>query len=95
MDQRGSSFNQPLLTLRFSSSAADVIRVQLFHHKGGLQRRPEFELQSPQVLVSDGKQAATLTSRRGGGKRRPLPRPLGTLVTSADPAQRMVVHLDA
>ena len=64
---RGDTLNLPLLTARFSSPMPNVIRVQLFHHKGGRPRRPQFQLYSgpaPQVDVHDDEQAATLTSGR-------------------------------
>ena len=62
---RGDTLNLPLLTARFSSPMPNVIRVQLWHHKGAQSRQPEFELK-PQpahaVTVADDAQAATLTS---------------------------------
>jgi alpha-D-xyloside xylohydrolase len=64
---RGDTLNLPLLTFRFSSPMENVIRVQMWHHKGGRPRAPEFELvpqPAPQVTVSDGPEAATLTSGR-------------------------------
>jgi alpha-D-xyloside xylohydrolase len=57
----------PLLTARFSSPMTDVIAVQVYHHKGGRPRKPEFELKvqpSPEVTIHDDAQAATLTSGR-------------------------------
>jgi alpha-D-xyloside xylohydrolase len=41
---RGDTLNLPLLTVRLSSPAENVIRVQMWHHKGGRPRLPEFEL---------------------------------------------------
>jgi alpha-D-xyloside xylohydrolase len=62
---RGDTLNLPLLTVRFSSPIQDVIRVQLFHHKGSPQQKPEFELsfseQAP-VQVEDYAEYASLTS---------------------------------
>ena len=63
--QRGDTLNQPVLTVRFSSPAASVIRVQVCHHKGGRRRLPEFELQEqplPEVVISNAEQSAVLTS---------------------------------
>jgi alpha-D-xyloside xylohydrolase len=37
---RGDTLNLPLLTVRFSSPMDNVIRVQIFHHKGGLSQKP-------------------------------------------------------
>ena len=63
--QRGDVLNVALLTVRFSSPMADVIRVQIYHHKGGHPRKPEFEFHhdcTNQVEVTDNDQEATLTS---------------------------------
>jgi alpha-D-xyloside xylohydrolase len=62
---RGDTLNLPMLTARFSSPMSNVIRVQLFHHKGGRPRIPAFELfsaSSPGVDIRDGATAATLMS---------------------------------
>lgn len=65
LNHRGDTLNLPVLTVRFSSPMENVIRVQLYHHKGGCLRKPLFELNPqplPQVNITDEKQAATLTS---------------------------------
>lgn len=62
---RGDTLNLPMLTARFTSPMSNVIRVQLFHHKGGRSRKPAFELfsaSSPSVDTRDGARAAALTS---------------------------------
>ena len=41
---RGDTINMPLLTVRFSSPMANVIRTQIVHHKGTRPQRPEFTL---------------------------------------------------
>ena len=44
---------------------ANVIRVQIVHHKGARPRGPEFELKpqpTPEVQITDDAAAATLTS---------------------------------
>jgi alpha-D-xyloside xylohydrolase len=64
---RGDTLNLPLLTVRLSSPLPNVIRVQVYHHKGGRPRKPEFELKTqpaPDVQIHDDAQAATLTSGR-------------------------------
>ena len=64
---RGDTLNLPLLTVHFSSPMPDVVRVRLYHHKGGRQRTPAFAIQSqpaPAVAIGDDAQAATLTSGR-------------------------------
>jgi alpha-D-xyloside xylohydrolase len=65
LNHRGDTLNLPVLTVQFSSPMENVIRVRLFHHKGGRPRKPEFDLQpqtAPQVRVTNDDQAATLTS---------------------------------
>ncbi len=67
LNHRGDTLNLPILTVRFSSPMPDVIRVQLWHHKGTRQRKPVFHLESQpasQVVVQDGPQSASLTSGR-------------------------------
>jgi alpha-D-xyloside xylohydrolase len=62
---RGDTLGPPALTVRFSAPMDNVIRVQMFHHKGGLAQRPEFILSEqphPQPAISDDEQCATLTS---------------------------------
>ena len=65
LGHRGDTLNLPLLTVGFSSPMPNVIKVQLYHHKGGLPRKPEFEL-FPQpgtpVSIRQDEQAATLHS---------------------------------
>jgi alpha-D-xyloside xylohydrolase len=67
LTHRGDTLNLPLLTVRFSSPLPNVIRVQMYHHKGTQPRKPEFELQAQEALdleIRDDAQAATLTSGR-------------------------------
>ena len=62
---RGDTLNLPLLTVRFSAPMANVIRVQVVHHKGGGDRGPAFELKpqpAPEVRISEDADATTLTS---------------------------------
>ncbi len=66
---RGDTLNLPLLTVQFSAPMEDVIRVRIFHHKGGLNPGPEFQLlatDSPQPVVADEELFATLRSGRLG-----------------------------
>ncbi len=63
--ERGHTVNQPLLTVRYSSPLENVIRVQLVHHKGMVQRKPQFELckmSSPRVSIAEDENFAALTS---------------------------------
>jgi alpha-D-xyloside xylohydrolase len=67
VNHRGGTSDQPLLTMRLSSPMENVVRAQLYHHRGGWPREPYFELQAqpaPEVKVTDDAQAATLTSGR-------------------------------
>jgi alpha-D-xyloside xylohydrolase len=62
---RGATLDCPVLTVRFSAPAENVIRVQIVHHKGSHVPRPAFEIKpqaAPQVVIEDDEQAATLTS---------------------------------
>jgi alpha-D-xyloside xylohydrolase len=62
---RGDTLGQPMLSVRFSSPMENVIRVQMFHHKGGQPRRPEFILRDsphPQPVIVNNAHFATLTS---------------------------------
>ncbi|MBN1218739.1 MAG: alpha-xylosidase, partial [Anaerolineae bacterium] len=64
---RGDTLNLPLLTVRLSSPMANVIRVQLYHHKGAQPKKPEFQLKAqpaPDMEIHNNAQAATLTSGR-------------------------------
>jgi alpha-D-xyloside xylohydrolase len=61
---KGDTLNATLLTIRYSSPLPDVIRVQMFRHKGGRPRGPAFPLQADgaKVTVRDGEEAVSLTS---------------------------------
>ena len=65
INHRGDTIGLPLLTIRFSSPMANVICVQMYHHKGALSKKPEFELnlkQGHNIKISNDSKAATLTS---------------------------------
>ncbi len=65
VNHRGDTLNLPLLTVRFSSPMENVIRVQVWHHKGGVPRRPEFALypqSAPDVVIHNDEKNATLTT---------------------------------
>src|SRR5260370_22000101 len=62
---RGSGLNTPLLEVRFSSPFADIIRVQVFHHKGGQEIGPHFAVYSSpgtSVNISETDDEAMLSS---------------------------------
>ena len=64
LTHRSDTLNLPLLTVRFSSPMLNVVRVQMYHHKGTRPRKPEFDLNllTPEVEIHDDAQASTLTS---------------------------------
>lgn len=64
LNHRGDTLNQPMLTVRYSSPLPNVIRVQVHHFKGQVDHGPHFALadEQPAVRISDGADAATLTS---------------------------------
>jgi alpha-D-xyloside xylohydrolase len=65
VEGRGDTLNIPLLTVRYSSPVENVVRVQVWHHKGAQPKYPSFELQdqpAPAVTIEDGEDAATLTT---------------------------------
>ncbi len=60
----GDTLNQVPLSVRFSSPLPNIIRVQIYHHKGRRPRTPQFELytQPAAVEIHGDAQSATLTS---------------------------------
>lgn len=62
---RGDTLDGPVMTVRYSSPMANVIRVEVHHFKGGRKRGPAFEILSDsasEVSVVDAEETATLTS---------------------------------
>lgn len=61
---KGDTLNGTLLKATYSSPMPNVIRVTLNHHKGGVKKRPEFELKHHDVNVdiSKNEQGAVLKS---------------------------------
>lgn len=43
---RGDTLNIPLLTIKLSSPINNVVRVQAWHHKGGKEKTPNFEVKN-------------------------------------------------
>ncbi len=63
LNGRGDTLNLPLLSVRLTSPLENVIRVQIVHHDGALDRGPHFELKpQPPVQVRVDAQSATFTS---------------------------------
>lgn len=62
---RADTISLPLLTIRFTSPMANIIRVQVFHHKGQKPSKPFFPINTDpeaRAEVYEDAQAATLTS---------------------------------
>lgn len=62
---RGDTLTGPLITMQFSSPMPDVIRVQMYHFKGGKQLGPEFKINSSlqsNVEIEESEQEASLKS---------------------------------
>jgi len=62
---RVATLDTPLLTVKLSSPLENVIRVQIWHHKGTPVRPPHFELQEsplPAVRLEDGAGFVALTT---------------------------------
>jgi alpha-D-xyloside xylohydrolase len=64
LNHRGDTLNLPLLSVRYTAPLRDVIRVQVCHHKGGLERGPAFQFthEPGQATVRDEADHAELTS---------------------------------
>ena len=65
IESRGDTLNEPLLTLRCTSPAPDVISVSVGHFLGGRGRSPQFDLTpdpSAPVSISADDQEARITS---------------------------------
>jgi alpha-D-xyloside xylohydrolase len=65
VQQRGDTLGGALLTVRFSSPAENVVRVQIWHNTGAVLPQPQFPLQpqpKPKVAIQNDEQAAVLTS---------------------------------
>lgn len=62
---RGNTIDGINLTLRITAPAPEVIRVQTWHHKGGLKKAPAFELAKPTgrtLEVEETKETLTVKS---------------------------------
>ena len=57
LTSRGDTLNQVPLSVRFSAPAPNVIRVQIYHHKGRRPRSPQFALFPQPVTVETGDDA--------------------------------------
>ena len=65
IEHRGDTFNNALLTVRYTSPLENVIKVEIWHHQGIPILKPEFQLvdrPAPRVDIQDQPEAATLTT---------------------------------
>lgn len=65
INHRGDTLDSPILTIRYSSPLENVIRVQIWHHKGIRPKTPVFQLQehpSPSIRTWDSPNATGLTT---------------------------------
>jgi len=67
LGHRGDTLNLPVLTVEFSSPMPDVIKVRLYHHKGGLPPKPQFELFTQPGTPVEIRQDEQFASLRSGG----------------------------
>jgi len=62
---RGQTLNDPMLTFKLSSPLSDIIRVQGYHHMGGITKEPSFEIKeddSHKIDIQNGDEFISLTS---------------------------------
>jgi alpha-D-xyloside xylohydrolase len=67
VQHRGDTLNAPLLTIEFSSPLADVIHVKIYHHLGGLDLGPHFNIyaaEDAEVQTGSAENHAFLQSGR-------------------------------
>jgi alpha-D-xyloside xylohydrolase len=65
IENRGDTINSAILTIHYSSPLENVIKVEVWHHAGCLDPRPEFELKkhpAPPVEINDQSTVANLKS---------------------------------
>jgi alpha-D-xyloside xylohydrolase len=55
----------PLITAEFSSAGEDVVRVTMYHHRGAVDRGPDFEIDTGPFDARVEEDAATVTLRSG------------------------------
>ncbi|PTM59507.1 alpha-xylosidase [Desmospora activa] len=64
IQHRGDTLDGPLLTVRLTSPRPNVIRVQVWHYKGGVRRQPSFPLidTKTSVYLHDNEEEIRFTS---------------------------------
>ena len=66
IDGRGATLGGVNLTVRMSAPAPEVLRVEAWHHKGGVSKGPEFRLLLPESGVLDMEDAGNALIVRSG-----------------------------
>ena len=93
---RGDTLNQFPITVRFSSPMENVIRVQIYHHKGRRPREPEFALKpQPAPLVDRGRRGGGDADQRAADRARGQDRRLARRISrrrAGDHQQRLARH---
>lgn len=67
VSSRVATLDTPLLTVKLSSPLGNVVRVQIWHHRGTPVRHPHFEVQefpAPVVQIDEGEGFVALTTGR-------------------------------
>ena len=67
INSRGDVLGGINLTLKITSPAPEVLRMQTFHHLGALKKGPEFELEQKENVVLDVKEEDNLLIIKSGG----------------------------
>ena len=67
INSRGDVLGGINLTLKITSPAPEVLRMQTFHHLGALKKGPEFELEQKENVVLDVKEEGNLLIIKSGG----------------------------
>lgn len=65
IEKKGDTLGGVNLTLRISAPLPEMIRVQTFHHKGVLEKAPEFELNMQDLKLDITQENGILTVRNG------------------------------
>jgi len=61
---RGDTLNRPQLTVELTSPMEDIIKVKMYHHKGGVDNSPRFELNetSTRPIIQNTKDSVSFKS---------------------------------
>ena len=70
IEDRAQTLNSPMITIEFTAPQADALRIRAYHHKGGVDNAPRFELADSvhPVLYSIGEDYIMISSGDTGAK---------------------------